>query len=248
MKTVVLERDDIYKGPLRLVNAKYPLKTGSEMILTPFQAGNQAVLLEMKAATLLSQLLKAAGCIDEIIPVSGYRSRAEQEMIYQDAVNDHGVDFASRFVALPDCSEHQTGLSVDLSENTGTIDYLRPSFPYDGKYGQFRRLAPRYGYIERYGPDKEKLTGIAHEPWHFRYVGYPHAAIMNENNMCLEEYADYIRAFSCDRKRLRFGDTEVFYSNAERARAGFELHENACFQTSGNNIDGFIVTVWRVSS
>lgn len=247
MKTVILKNNEVYRGPLRVVNALYPVKTCCDTILTPFCAGNQAVLMELKAATLLSQLLAVTGCHDEIIPVSGYRSRAEQEMIYLETLRGYGAAFTKNYVAQPDCSEHQTGLSVDLSENTECIDYLRPSFPYHGKFGEFRRLAPKYGYIERYGPDKEKITGILHEPWHFRYVGYPHAAIMKEYNLCLEEYADFIREFSCIGKPLGFGETDVFFTDSKRAELGIELPENACIQTSGNNIDGFIITVWRVS-
>ena len=49
--------------------------------------------------------------------------------------------------------------------------------------------------MERYQEGKEALTGIAPEPWHFRYVGLPHATIMNTHGFCLEEYLDYLKDF-----------------------------------------------------
>ena len=49
--------------------------------------------------------------------------------------------------------------------------------------------AEKYGFVERYPADKEEITGIDYECWHFRYVGRDNAAEMNELGMCLEEYA-----------------------------------------------------------
>ena len=45
-----------------------------------------------------------------------------------------------------------------------------------------------YGFIRRYPPDKVEITGISHEPWHFRYVGVDAAMYIMQNNLCLEEY------------------------------------------------------------
>ena len=91
---------------------------------------------------------------------------------------ESGLAFTHKYVAYPGCSEHQTGLAIDLGKAAGHIDFIRPAFPYDGTCGAFRRAAAAYGFIERYQKGKESLTGIAREPWHFRYVGLPHAAIM----------------------------------------------------------------------
>ena len=48
--------------------------------------------------------------------------------------------------------------------------------------------AHKYGFILRYPDDKQEITGIIFEPWHFRYVGVEHATIMTDQNLCLEEY------------------------------------------------------------
>lgn len=57
---------------------------------------------------------------------------------------------------------------------------------------EFRKAAPDYGFIQRYAKNKEEITGISHEPWHFRYVGYPHSRIIKDNGFSFEEYTEFI--------------------------------------------------------
>ena len=45
-----------------------------------------------------------------------------------------------------------------------------------------------YGFILRYPKDKEDITGISYEPWHYRYVGREDAAAIRDMGVCLEEY------------------------------------------------------------
>ena len=46
-----------------------------------------------------------------------------------------------------------------------------------------------YGFILRYTYDKQMVTGIIYEPWHFRYVGKEIVSAMNEmGTVTLEEY------------------------------------------------------------
>lgn len=76
-------------------------------------------------------------------------------------------------MAFPDHSEHQTGLAIDLAEDRPDIDFIRPQFPYEGICRKFRERAAEFGFVERYKSEKQKITGIGAEPWHFRYVGRP---------------------------------------------------------------------------
>ena len=45
-----------------------------------------------------------------------------------------------------------------------------------------------YGFIVRYTEEKEPITGIIDEPWHFRYVGTEVSLDMKNTGLCLEEY------------------------------------------------------------
>ena len=91
-----------------------------------------------------------------LIHISGWRSRAEQQKLWDDSMAEHGEAFTRSYVARPGCSEHETGLAIDLGKTGGALDFIRPAFPYDGACGAFRRLAAGYGFIERYQKDVYK--------------------------------------------------------------------------------------------
>ncbi len=71
-------------------------------------------------------------------------------------------------------------MAIDLALNEGNIDFICPKFPYYGICQNFRNIAPKYGFIERYKDEKKAITKISKEEWHFRYVGYPHSKIITE--------------------------------------------------------------------
>ena len=191
MRAISLTQADIYKGELILVNAEHPyFENLAKPNLVPAASGNADILLEQNTATHLSQVMEKINGWQQIVPVSGWRSLKEQQDIFKQSLKDNGRTFTQQFVALPGKSEHQTGLAIDLGLKKESIDFIRPDFPYIGICQQFREKSVPYGFIERYPREKEHITGIAHEPWHFRYVGTPHAEIMREHHFCLEEYID----------------------------------------------------------
>jgi D-alanyl-D-alanine dipeptidase/carboxypeptidase len=252
MKTLKLHEDNIHQGSLILVNRDWPLKAEpSDSRLVPLECGKAPALLERQAAKMLAKTLAAVDCVDEIVAISGFRMMREQQRIYNRSLRENGRRFTREYVALPGCSEHQTGLAVDMALNAAAIDFIRPYFPYEGICQRFRERATDYGFIERYPAGRESVTHIAHEPWHFRYVGYPHSKIMTDRGMTLEEYTDYIRLYDYHHKRLKFSD------NGPRCEIGFiPLHadtvveapipEHMAYQLSGNNVDGTVVTLWEI--
>lgn len=253
MRTVFMEKEQINRGNLILVNAQLPLKSFEtareeerELLLADEQFPK--IRLRREAANTLKFILQKIGCTDQIVPVSGYRSRREQEEIFEDSLRENGEEFTRTYVALPGCSEHQTGLAIDLGLNQGEIDFIRPDFPYEGICDSFRRTAPQFGFIERYQESKEAVTKIGKEPWHFRYVGYPHSRIITEKNLALEEYTQYVKQFS-DQNRLTIAEAgkqiEVYYVPCQGERTPILLEDSQLYEISGNNEDGFVVTVWR---
>lgn len=126
---------------LILVNAKFPMCTAEPSDLASVSAAFPEIMLRQKAQTALQNLLLAIGSGGKIVLVSGYRSYVEQTQIYESSLVENGEDFTKKFVALPGCSEHQTGLAIDLAMNQEVIDFIRPDFPYDGICGEFRKLA-----------------------------------------------------------------------------------------------------------
>ena len=250
MRTINLDGLSIYNGNLILVNKEHPITRMDKYSasLVSVNSSYPEILLDYIAAKELSQIINLLNANYEILPVSGYRTLSEQKQIYSNSLKENGAEFTEKFVALPNRSEHQTGLAIDLAENNSEYDFIRPHFPYSGICLQFRKKAIHYGFIERYPKGKEEITGIAHEPWHFRYVGYPHSEIMSMKNLTLEEYIKYIGNFPYQGKHLKFfnyGYTyEIFYCSLTFIQQNpLTLPANIPYQISGNNIDGFIITL-----
>ncbi len=249
MNKIIVKKENIYRGDLLLVNAVHPLKNNIVTKLILADAQFPDIIMEANAAKYLQLVLQKISSGNAIIPVSGYRSYEEQESIYTNSLKENGEEYTKKYVALPNCSEHQTGLAIDLAINKSDIDFICPDFPYDGICEDFRKNAPDYGFIQRYAENKEKITGISHEPWHFRYVGFPHSKIITENDFSLEEYMEFIKNFSFENRFIfecgNGKNIEIFYMKLDYDKAEVVLPENSIYQISGNNFDGVIVTVWR---
>lgn len=233
--------------PLLLVNAAHPLPKEPWPDLTAVEERFPDVLLERRVAGLLGACIQAVGGQGQIVPVSGWRSQAEQQAIWDDTWAKEGEAFTRQYVAIPGCSEHQTGLAIDLGLAAPEIDFIRPNFPNDGICGQFRRAAAQYGFILRYPAGKEAITHIAHEPWHFRFVGIPHGTLMTDLGLTLEEYLQYLRAFSPSRPLTHQSGPyqfQIYYLPPEAPQAP-PPGAGAYQQCSGDNQGGRIITSWR---
>ncbi len=86
----------------------------------------------------------------------------------------------------PGASEHQTGLALDVYvKNFAGEGFVK------SRAGQFVNSESwKYGFIIRYPSFGKGKTEIAFEPWHIRYVGEPHAKIIYNNHITLEEYIE----------------------------------------------------------
>ncbi len=119
---------------------------------------------------------------------SPFRSYAIQKDLFQKQVNRVGgdEDKAATVVARPGTSEHNTGLCADFN-------MASDSFENTEMYRWMRENAEDYGFVMRYRKDKQPITGVIHESWHWRFVGINHAKQMNKLDMCLEEYVEYLK-------------------------------------------------------
>ena len=240
MSMIKLKSEDVGKGNLVLVNKRFEVKTATEE-LVPFSESFKNITLSREANSLLIRLLEDIGAGEGIVPVSGYRSFEEQADIYNTSLKENGSEYTKKYVAIPGASEHQTGLAIDLALNEGEIDFIRPRFPRFGICEKFRKAALDYGFIERYKEEKKTITKISGEEWHFRYVGFPHSKIIEIGGFCLEEYIEYLKAFVYPDKPLKSLGYAVYYIPC--GGDGAEIAAEGSFTVSGNNADGFILTV-----
>ncbi len=150
--------------------------------------GDPKRLMVKEAAKALEEMFagaKEAGY--ELKAVSGYRSYDRQKAIFAYNAEQRGEEKANQVSAQAGQSEHQTGLTMDLSTpsigSSLTEDF--GSTP-EGKW--VANNAYKYGFVVRYLKGKEDITGYQYEPWHVRYVGKEAANDIHEAGLTLEEF------------------------------------------------------------
>lgn len=189
---------------------------------------------------------------DDVMVISGHRTIEYQQGLYDDELAETGLT-TSTLVSRAGYSEHHTGYVVDfkLYHDDGTSE----QFDGTGDYAWIMDNCHTYGFINRYPAGKEKLTLIDNEPWHFRYVGPVHASIITEYGFCLEEYIEFLKNYTIDTgfllKAMPDGKQYIIYyvPMVDPANTSVCIPLMADQQTpypyeiSGNNIDGWILTV-----
>ena len=142
---------------------------------------------DTRAAGALREFMEAARAEGlSVYLSSAYRGYAEQNYLYQRKVAQVGEAQAKSIVAPPGTSEHQTGLAADITDRY--YEVKNSELENTELYQWMSQHCHEYGFIVRYPKDKEDVTGIIYEPWHFRYVGVEAATYIMENGLCLEEF------------------------------------------------------------
>ena len=127
-----------------------------------------------------------------LTPYSAYRSYDRQKRNYENrAANEHakGLSWdeayaeAAKVILPPGTSEHNLGFAMDVCN-------VYDSFANQPEYAWLMEHAHEYGFILRYTAEKQPITGIVPEPWHWRYVGVPYAQQIKESGLCLEEWLE----------------------------------------------------------
>jgi len=189
--------------------------------------------LHPSALAAIADMLASARTADvgSFFMTSGFRDFASQYTLY-----NSGMDRA--FVLPPGHSEHHTGLAADI-QATGISQWQLANSP------QGRWLAAnsyRYGLILRYPEGTEHITGVAFEPWHFRYVGRAHAYFIYNNNLVLEEYIELLQELGS----ITFEKNGVTYHILRQIPKDGIIYvpTGLEFTISSDNTGGYIVKAW----
>lgn len=126
----------------------------------------------------------------ELVLNSAYRSYQTQVETMADFVKRYNTQYANEYVAQPGASEHQTGLGIDLTAQS-VVEGKRITFGDTDEYKWVIKNCSKYGFIIRFEDGTDGITGIAHEPWHLRYVGEDVAKEIVEKGWTFEEYCLY---------------------------------------------------------
>ncbi len=122
-----------------------------------------------------------------LVANSAYRTYTYQKSIYNTYKSSQGTEKADSYAARAGYSEHQTGLSIDISTLNSTAD----NFVDTDEFTWLIDNAYKYGFILRYPEGKEYLTGYSYESWHYRYVGKEVAAQIHDEDITFDEYYAY---------------------------------------------------------
>lgn len=138
--------------------------------------------------------------------------------------------------------ESAAGTTIDLAIN-GAYSMIE----YDGADTEawVTDNCDKYGFIVRYPAEKEARSGKPGCIWHLRYVGPVHSSVMKQNNLCLEEYLEWLKSYTIDnplKYDLNGVSYEIYYTASLGDSTPVRVPVSGSYTISGNNMDGFIVT------
>ncbi|MED1093820.1 VanY-A/VanY-F/VanY-M family D-Ala-D-Ala carboxypeptidase [Bacillus paramycoides] len=237
---IEITEEQVYKGNLLLVNKDYPVKKDSirsdiinvaqnSELVRGYGVLDRNIRLSKDIVKKFLNVIDAAEkeSVNHFLISSGYRDFQEQRQLYEEMGSDY---------ALPaGYSEHNLGLSLDV----GSTQKKMEKAP-EGKW--IEENVWKHGFVLRYPKNKSNITGIQYEPWHIRYVGLPHSAIMQKKKFTLEEYLDFLKEKKEISTNVEGEEYKVSYYKVSN-NTTINVPINQHYEISGNNMDGVIVTV-----
>lgn len=195
-RTVYLPSFNAYSpvSPWLYVTASRPLPTDykpTALVELNVDATNDAdARAVLVVATQLSKMFQTADDDGYDLAISSaYRSIENQQKLFDEMKRARGESVARQFVLDPGASEHHTGYAVDLTDySNACIKDSDECILSPATATWIENNAHLYGFIVRYPSGKESITGIAHEPWHVRYVGVALARALYESDTTFDEF------------------------------------------------------------
>ncbi|MBQ3939964.1 MAG: M15 family metallopeptidase [Oscillospiraceae bacterium] len=250
---------EIHSGPLMLVNRDYATEDISSGLVQMFGKKTDSYGLKDTSLQLLEEPLTAFNAMADafhaaqdgakLLVTGAYRSKADQRKIYTSALSG-----GQSSAAMAGFSDYETGYAVSLTVMRDGQYLDLGGADCEKERAWFDQNAAKYGFVLRYPEGKTEMTGFAYEAGHYRYVGAVHAMYMQANRLCLEEYLTVLREYPYTGEagghlRVPGADGrayEIYYVPVEpsdEATAEIPVPADAPYQRSGNNTDGFVITV-----
>ena len=245
--TAPLEYSAINSGDLVLVNSQYEYKfPASDIKLADIYSNRNDCysVSDMTVSLDVNVIAKINAMMTDYYTnvqnnylriIGGHRTKEEQNDKYQNGVSN----------ILGGYSDYHTGRSFKLGifPKGESSNIYKP----EGQYAWIDQNCANYGFVVRYPAGKESVTGDDSSTAIFRYVGVPHSVYMKENNLCLEEYIEAIKSYNHTNTLKVMVGTEQYEAYYVAANVNnvteVPVPSNKTYTVSGNNVDGFIVTV-----
>jgi len=244
---------DLGTGNLLLVNYDHQVSADyAPADLVTFSGGRvlkPSMDLRRETKTAYEQMSKAmdkAGL--KLYICSGFRTYDYQTGLFtkrlQSRINS-GMGYAEAFAATnlytayPGTSEHETGMAIDLAKDiyAELNDYFGTTPVGKWLYAN----CADYGFILRYTKEKQDVTRIGYEPWHFRYVGLPHSRIITEQGWAFEEYLQHLQQGNVLTRTEEDGVWTIRYTTDYSAISKMKNVQSYSYDNCG----GWVVTCWK---
>lgn len=161
--------NNFYPKNLTTIDKKY---TNKNLKIQTFAVKNLYKMLEDMKKQNLNPMI-----------VSAFRTKKYQTNLYNTYKEKDKLN-VDTYSARPRHSEHELGLSVDITSENMNLDNFKDTKEFMWlKYNSYK-----YGFILRYPKNKQNITKYIYEPWHYRYIGLRHAKKIHKLNLSYEEY------------------------------------------------------------
>lgn len=195
IQQVQISQEDLFFDShiYRLVDKNHALSQDyvpSDLVTVDVRVVNEngANQLRQIASQALSNLFAAADNDGiTLYADSGYRSYDTQAGLFSAYAERSGEAEANRYSARAGHSEHQTGLTMDVTAESVNFQLLQ-SFGETEEGMWVAENAHRYGFIISYPEGTEEITGYMYEPWHLRFLGISLATEIYESGLTYQEY------------------------------------------------------------
>lgn len=242
-------KTDVYRGNLVLVNSgneyKFPADDTDPVTVYNnkandyYNVSDYVIRLDKETLSNIDNWMNdfyAAHKNTDVTIIGGFRTLEEQN----DKFNSGYSSFRGGY------TDYHTARTFDMGvfpKDGSSSGYYTPT----GIYAWLDENAANYGFIQRFPAGKESITGEQARTQTYRYVGKPHANYMKQNNLCLEEYIETIKSYTNTAPlEITVGQTlyQVYYVPASaEGNTDVPVPQNKSYTISGNNSDGFIVTL-----
>ena len=264
-------KEDVYRGNLLLINNNYPVRNetklaeecmseiyGSRVLVDKkavYYLSNTTIKADTDVIDALNEMFSAYYKDEEatfkyLTIYTGYRPYGSQQTRYDKAYKTYAED-TYMYEPKAGYSEYQSGLSVFFKLSEDGLVYEMNSSVAKPALDWLEANAHKYGFIFRYPTDKREITEMKGDfsEYQLRYVGKAHSLFMKEYDLCLEEYMTFLKNFHIDTQHLLvtvgFDQYESFYVPVAEDITEIKFAKDAQYEVSGNNVDGFIVTLYR---
>ena len=249
-ETITIDPAQMSKGSLVLINTNHKYEIPSDLnliLISEYRDANSSNIpygiwekyhmkLEATATEYAHKMLHTMAqttANDDIMITSSYRS-------YEDQTS---TEIPAGY------SDHHSGMLIAIRAYNGPLAETHTDW--------LDANAHKYGFVVRYPEDKTEITGISDYTHAYRYVGVAHATYMKANNLCLEEYVEYLKGNATSKKPLSVttDDGSVYYIYYELISdsstdikvpvrtANPDGSMNYDYTISGTNDIGVVVTV-----